>query len=197
MSFSKIYIVIYDKLEYEEYKNFFYNHPVLEILYGNIFNYKADAFITAGNSFGLMDGGIDGHVNYFFDHIENRVQRKIMSDWKGELPVGVSIVFHVSGNNNYKYLCYSPTMRTPGPIPDSYNAYLAFRGALIECSKYSEISTIILPLLCRGVGCMKIEKILKQFQLAYDSFNQPIPRDWFRINDQTTKLMTFTSNQSS
>lgn len=188
MCFESICVVIYDKQEYETYKHFFNNHPVLQILYGNIFNYKADAFITAGNSFGLMDGGIDGHVNYFFDHIEKRVQRKILSDWKGELPVGVSIVFHVSGNNNYKYLCYSPTMRTPGPVTDTYNAYLAFRGALIECSKYAEISTIILPLLCRGVGCMPAEKVLKQLELAYESFKQPIPRDWRRINDQSKQL---------
>ena len=73
-----VHVHIYDQCEYEKHKDYYNDCDNLQIHYGNIFNFKADALVTAGNSFGMMDGGIDGAVAYFFKDIEQRVQKKII-----------------------------------------------------------------------------------------------------------------------
>ena len=98
MNLKKIKVFIYDQREYEQHKNAYANHPILEIHYGNIFNDRSDVFVTAGNSYAMCDGGIDGTMNYFFDMIETRIQEEVMKEWRGELPVGVSIVFQTPTN---------------------------------------------------------------------------------------------------
>lgn len=181
MVFQKIKVVILDQKEYNLYADYFKGHEVLEIVYGNIFNCKADCMITAGQSFGMMDGGIDGHTNYFFNMIEKKVQNEIIEKWKGELPVGASLILDTPDNSNFKYLCYCPTMRVPCNVSKTQNAYYSMRGALVECDKYN-IETIVTPLLCRGVGCMHPEKILHQIRHAYETFNNPTKRDWKDIS---------------
>ena len=53
-------------------------HPGVAVVHGDIFQCRdAECLVTAGNSFGMMDGGIDGTVNYQFDMIEPRVQTAI------------------------------------------------------------------------------------------------------------------------
>lgn len=178
---DRISVFIYDAKEYTEWKDFYGKHPVLKIEYGNVFNTYADCFITAGQSYGMMDGGIDGHCNYFFDRIEKRVQSKILSEWYGELPVGAAIVLPTPENSHFKFLCYAPTMRVPMNVADTINAYLAMRAALVECSQMSLIKTIAVPMLCRGVGRMSCENILKQIKHAYDTFMNPTPRNWGAI----------------
>src|SRR5262245_42261475 len=50
---------------------------------------RFDCFITAGNSFGQMDAGVDAAVVRFFGHeLMERVQRHILDDYLGEQPVG-------------------------------------------------------------------------------------------------------------
>lgn len=188
MVFTKIQVCIYDQKEYNIYKDYYKNHDVLEIIYGNIFNQKMDCMITAGQSYGMMDGGIDGHTNYFFDRIEKKIQQEILLKWKGELPIGGSIILNTPENSNFRYLCYSPTMRVPCNVAKTQNAYYAMRGALIECEKY-DIKTIITPLLCRGVGCMDPEKILHQIKHAYETFINPTKRDWRDISYEHGNLM--------
>lgn len=185
---QNITVFIYDHIEYKQWKDYYGGHPILKIAYGNIFNHKADCFVTAGNSYGMCDGGIDGYMNYFFDMIEKRVQDEIMRQWRGELPVGASIVFDTPNNSHFKYMCYAPTMRVPMNVVGSINAYLAMRGALVECSKYKDIKTIAVPMLCRGVGRMSCEDILKQIKHAYDTFANPTPRNWRAITQESQTI---------
>lgn len=186
--FDTINIFFYEKKEYEKYKNYFKDHPVLKIVYGDIFKHKADVLVTAGNFFGILDGGIDRSVNNFFENIEKRVQRRLMHKWKGELPIGASEFFVINGNSHYKNLCYSPTMMHPCIVSKTINCYLAFRGALLECSKCNTIKTINCPLLCKGVGAMPIETILHQMKCAYNTFTKPVPRNWLDINDSLYEI---------
>lgn len=185
---ANINVFIYDQQEYKEWKNFYNDHPIISINYGNIFNYSADCMVTAGQSYGMMDGGIDGHTNYFFDMIESRVQSAIIDKWRGEIPVGAAIVLPTPQNQKFKYLCYAPTMRVPMNVATTINAYLAMRGALVECSKYPDIKTIAVPMLCRGVGRMACKDILTQIRHAYDTFTNPTPRDWGAITIESMKL---------
>lgn len=115
-------VCILNKDIYEQYQHYFHDVEGLSIVYGNIFNHTADCFVTAGNSFGMMDGGIDGHVNYFFDYIQHRVQQEIGRLWRGECPVGASVMVPVGKNDmKCKYLCYAPTMRTPRIVTATQN----------------------------------------------------------------------------
>ena len=180
----KLVVCIQDIDIYRRYQHYFDNIDGLSIIHGNIFNQKADCLVTAGNSFGMMDGGIDGHVNYFFDYIQQRVQQEIAHVWRGECPVGASVMVPVGQNDmGCKYLCYAPTMRTPRLVANTQNAYLATRAALIECAKYDDIDTIIMPMLCLGVGKMPPKRVLHQIKLAWQSFHTPCKCDWFVINE--------------
>ncbi len=161
-------------------------HPGVTVVHGDIFACKqADCLVTAGNSFGMMDGGIDGLVNYQFGMIEGRVQGEIMrGQWRGELPVGAAIVLPVVPTMHlaFTHLCYAPTMRTPRPVAKTANAYLAARAALVACSAFPEIRVIAMPLLCHGVGGMDAADVILQVRHAWDTFHQPTERDWSAIN---------------
>ena len=162
-------------------------HPGVRVVHGDIFACKeADCLVTAGNSFGMMDGGIDGLANYQFGMIEPRVQASIAEHWRGELPVGAALVLGVEPTMHlaYRFLCYAPTMRTPKPMNKTHNAYLATRAALIACAAHGEgIKKIAVPLMCRGVGQMEVGDVLRQIRHAWDTF-----RDWYAIAADEDKL---------
>src|SRR5882757_5106525 len=52
-----------------------------------------DCVATAGNSFGLMDAGMDLAVLKFFgQQIQEKVQKRILDDYCGEQPVGTAFI---------------------------------------------------------------------------------------------------------
>jgi O-acetyl-ADP-ribose deacetylase (regulator of RNase III) len=157
----------------------------LSVVHGDIFQCReAECMVTAGNSFGMMDGGIDGLTNYQFGMIEGRVQAAIAADpWRGELPVGAAVVLPAepTTHRRFSYLCYAPTMRTPSACPRSINAYLAMRGALCACSA-AGIRTLAVPLLCHGVGRMDEDVVIHQIRHALRTFTRPTPPDWEAIS---------------
>lgn len=96
--------------------------------------------VSAANSFGLMDGGVDGAITRFFgDQLQKRVQREILGCWHGEQPVGTSFILEAWDNSNTKYnieesgygwLAHTPTMRIPSDISQTDNVYLAMKAML-------------------------------------------------------------------
>ena len=171
-------------------------HPGVAVVHGDIFQCRdAECLVTAGNRFGMMDGGIDGTVNYQFDMIEPRVQAVIAAfPWRGELPVGAAVLLlarPTTVHRRFSYLCYAPTMRTPMACPRSINAYLAMRGALVACScngNIPNIRTIAVPLLCHGVGRMDADVAIHQIRHAWDTFACPTPPDWGAISSEHHRL---------
>lgn len=173
-----------------------YLDGAVEIVHGNIFECKdADCIVTAGNSFGIMDGGIDWLCTMMFDHIEDRVQTSIVADpWRGELPIGSSLLLPIE-DAYFRFFCYAPTMRTPKPCPGSINAYLAMRAALIACEQYNstcneskKIETIAVPLFCHGIGQMKALTCIRQITHAMRTFTTPTPRTWRAVCDDHDDL---------
>lgn len=182
-------VCIFDRAMYDKYRHSFDGIDGLDIVYGNIFLHSADCMVTAGNSFGMMDGGIDGHVNYYFDYIQPVVVDEIFKKWRGECPVGAAVMVPVPNTQmGCKYLCYAPTMRTPSVVATTHNAYLATRAALLACSIYEDINHIIMPMLCLGVGRMHPADILHQVSCAWKSFHDPCKPDWFEINAAEAEL---------
>ena len=139
----------------------------VQIQDGNIFDVKVGALVSPANSFGIMDGGIDGKLRDFFGmEIERRVRQKIATEYYGELPVGAAITTE-TGHEKYKYLISAPTMRVPEDVSTSLNAYLAMRAILVECKK-NHIDSVAIPGLAALSGRMDPKIVARQMRAAYD-----------------------------
>ncbi|EDL3544048.1 phage tail protein, partial [Salmonella enterica subsp. enterica serovar Newport] len=72
-----------------------------------------DCMVSAANSFGLMDGGVDAAITtYFGTQLQRRVQKYIIQEYLGEQPVGSAFVIE-TGNSKHPWLIHAPTMRVP------------------------------------------------------------------------------------
>lgn len=101
---------------------------------GNIFNLTADVVLIPGNSFGLMQDGVEQIALYHFGKdIERAIQNQIKTEdrhapWK-ELLIGKSV--HVDTNKeSIPALIYAPIYRVPQIIANPMDVYLAFRDAI-------------------------------------------------------------------
>lgn len=138
---------------------------------------KADAVVSPANSFGFMDGGIDAVYTYVLgDQVQARAQDTIRREYDGELPVGCAFVVP-TGRPELPWCVIAPTMRVPEPVPDSVNAYLALRAALIAARRQS-IGTLLCPGLATSVGRMPVDRCARQMRRAWDEFvaERPFPR---------------------
>jgi hypothetical protein len=72
----------------------FRSHPEVQIVCGRFEDLPSfDCVVTAGNSFGLMDAGMDlAVVRFFGRHVMERIQKQILEDYLGEQPVGTCII---------------------------------------------------------------------------------------------------------
>lgn len=60
-----------------------------------------DCMVSAANSFGLMDGGVDAAITAFFGtQLMTRVQQRIVNEYLGEQPVGSAFVIE-SGDSKH------------------------------------------------------------------------------------------------
>jgi O-acetyl-ADP-ribose deacetylase (regulator of RNase III) len=132
---------------------------------GDITKQRKDAWATAGNSFGDMGGGVDKAIDAFFSgRAQDVVQDEIRRSFFNELPVGSAIVVRPLPHKSA--LIYAPTMRVPGSIRGTINAYLAMRAILISATKEG-IRTLACPLLGTGVGGLTPEDAADQMFQAY------------------------------
>ncbi|MHC5543893.1 macro domain-containing protein, partial [Singulisphaera rosea] len=109
----------------------FHDVEGVEILEGNVLDLECDALLSPANSFGYMDGGFDKHIDDFY---QGEAQRAVLSAIAerhfGELPVGLAILLEMP-SRRFPCLVVAPTMRIPGAIRETLNAYLALRAAFI------------------------------------------------------------------
>ncbi len=133
----------------------------------------ADAIVSPANSFGFMDGGIDAVYTYQFGpKLQERVQAIRADQHSGELPVGQAIIVP-TGNREIPWCISAPTMRTPGDVAETVNAYLAFRAALLAVLRHNQrgappIRSILCPGLGTAVGRMPVERCARQMRAAWD-----------------------------
>ena len=140
----------------------------VKITSGSIFDEKDDAIVSPANSFGIMDGGLDGKLRDFFGkQIEESVRAKIKTEYYGELPVGSAIVVGTN-NSQFKYMISAPTMRVPEEVAESLNAYLAMRAILIAAVNHKDINSVAVPGLCSLSGRMPLHIVARQMRVAYE-----------------------------
>lgn len=126
---------------------------------------RREAWATAGNSFGDMGGGVDRAVDRFFGGLaQSAVQEAIRENFFNELPVGSAVV--VRPTPDKPALIYAPTMRVPGNIGTTINAYLAMRAILIAATKEG-IKSLACPALGTGVGGLTPDDAADQMFQAY------------------------------
>lgn len=149
-----------------------------------------DAFVTAGNSYGLMTAGIDAVVvEVFGTQVMERVQRRVMSDYYGEQPVGTAFVIE-SGYAAVPFLVHAPTMRVPGSIEGTEKVYLATFAALVAIGHHNataarKIVTAAFPAFGTGFGGVSFDEAARQMAVAYRYFLDPPHRlDWDTVTER-------------
>lgn len=143
-----------------------------------------DCMATTANSFGRMDGGVDGSVNALMttyeptlDYFHLRVQALVEDRFCGEQPVGTTLIVP-TGHPKVRWVAHMPTMRVPEDVSHTLNAYLAFRSLLTEIlwhnktldssnSKY--IHSVVCAPCCTSSGSMALEESARQMRAAWDS----------------------------
>ena len=144
----------------------------VEISQGDIFGLTADALVSPANSFGYMDGGIDGVYSMHFGwDLSARLRDVLRRDWDGELPVGCAVIVETQ-DPRIPYLVSAPTMRVPMNVSNTVNAYLAFRAALIAVRNHNRanpgsVGSLLCPGLATFYGCMDPRRSALQMLLAY------------------------------
>jgi len=146
----------------------------VEVLEGDLLRLDCEALVSPANSFTYMDGGIDQHIDRFY---EGQAQRAALArgaeQFYGELPVGVATIIEMT-SRRFPFLIVAPTMRVPGDqLSGTINAYLAMGAALAAVLDHNlggnrRIGSVAVPGLGTGVGGMAPEESALQMRAAYD-----------------------------
>jgi len=154
-----------------------------------------DCMVSAANSFGLMDGGVDLAITrYFGQELPAKVQSIIKSEYYGEQPVGTSIIVETN-NEKHPFIAHTPTMRVPLKITRTdnvYNALFAMLRAVANHNKTNrqKIKTIACPGLGTSAGRMPPKEAARQMELAYRNFHNPPPfSTWFHVLDRQMEII--------
>ncbi|HVL15538.1 MAG TPA: macro domain-containing protein, partial [Gemmata sp.] len=116
----------------------FRSHPEVEVVCGRFEELPSfDCVVTAGNSFGLMDAGMDlAVVRYFGRHVMDRVQKQILDDHLGEQPVGTCVIVPTD-QEAHPFVAHAPTMRVPMNIQGTDHVYLAMWAVLTAVHRHN------------------------------------------------------------
>lgn len=144
-----------------------------------------DCFVTAANSFGIMNAGIDAAVICVHgEHLMKRIQFRIMDEYLGEQPIGTSFI-EATGNSNYPYVAHTPTMRVPGSIEGTDKVYAATWAALLCVYRHNvanpdrRINSVVFPAMGAGFGGVPYSEVARQMAVAYEHYLSPPHRlDW-------------------
>ncbi|EBY8232901.1 macro domain-containing protein [Salmonella enterica] len=136
-----------------------------------------DCMVSAANSFGLMDGGVDAAITaYFGPQLQERVQQNIIREYLGEQPVGSAFVIE-TGNSKHPWLVHAPTMRVPLIIDGTDAVYNATRAALLAIFQHNKsagegrkIKSVVFPAMGAGYGKVSPDSVARQMRLAWDGF---------------------------
>ncbi|MCP4367197.1 MAG: phage tail protein [Deltaproteobacteria bacterium] len=180
---------------YTAWQKHFDGLPNVEIVNGYFEKLpEFDCMVSAANSFGLMDGGVDlAIIRYFGNDLMKRVQKQIIKDYLGEQPVGTSMIVDTD-HPKHPYIAHTPTMRVPMEIARTDNVYLAMWALLLTVRKHnsseqSPIKIVACPGLGTATGKVPVNEAARQMALAYTHFLKP-PRyiDWRLADDRQGKI---------
>ncbi|MDG9671367.1 macro domain-containing protein [Hahella sp. CR1] len=175
---QKVFLIDQSEKLVKAWKEAFSGFDNFEIIQGDFFSKAADAMISPANSFGIMDGGLDLAIrNTLGFEVEERVQRRILDDFHGELSIGSAVIVGTD-NARWPYLISAPTMRIPEDVSNTLNPYIAFRAVLLAIKTHNlrserKINSILCPGLGTGIGRVEPRKCAAHMRVAYTSLSKP------------------------
>lgn len=169
----------------DAFRERFQNLPNVEIVVGRFEQLPVfDCMVSAANSFGLMDGGVDYAITQYFGYdLQSRVQKRILGEFLGEQPVGTSIIVETN-HPKHPYIAHTPTMRVPMDIARTDYVYLAMWAMLLAVHQHNlksekKINVIACPGLGTATGHVSFRRAARLIALAYENFlNPPSHIDW-------------------
>jgi O-acetyl-ADP-ribose deacetylase (regulator of RNase III) len=138
-----------------------------------------DCMVSAANSYGQMDGGIDADItDYFGQQLMDRVQAHIVEHYLGEQQIGSSFIIPTH-HEKHPFLAHTPTMRIPDIIAHTDNVYHGMRATLLAVHHHNKTSDQkIMSIACPGLGALTgqvpFEKVAQQMERAYASVIEPL-----------------------
>ena len=219
LGFKLIVSAINEEL-HAEFVKAFEGFPDVEVVFQRFEDTEFDCVVSAANSFGLMDGGVDQCITDLFGiQMMHRVQNRIIQEFAGEQPVGTSIIVRGNENpeENNKYVAHTPTMRVPKDVMGSEDPYNAMKSALLavkahnrkidlsggqsyvqneDGSKFlfgdSRINSLVTPGLATLCGRVPYDKAAKQMALAtYNVMNPPKMINWYYASERDGKIQEY------
>jgi O-acetyl-ADP-ribose deacetylase (regulator of RNase III) len=138
-----------------------------------------DCMVSAANSFGLMDGGVDLAITRFFGvQLMERVQAHILQEYLGEQPIGTSFTIE-TGNPKHPFVAHTPTMRVPMAISTTDNVYVAMWAMLLAVRRHNisssaRIRRVACPGLGTATGRVSPNEAARQMALAHHWYLHPL-----------------------
>jgi O-acetyl-ADP-ribose deacetylase (regulator of RNase III) len=206
MTFKLILSAITPDL-FEAFKKHFAQFPQVEVVnvpFEMVMD-RSDCVVSAANSFGLMDGGVDQCITDFFGiQMMKRVQERIIKEYWGEQPIGTSMIVRANEmadpGHKDKYVAHTPTMRIPMDINKTSYVYMAMKAMLIAVERHnlylmpntmgqSKINTVVCPGLGTNAGRVPAEEAAKMMSLAlYHFLNPPKSINWFYATQRHSEI---------
>ncbi|KAL6077932.1 Phage-tail assembly protein-like protein, variant 2 [Balamuthia mandrillaris] len=142
---------------------------------------KFDCMVSAANSFGLMDGGVDAAITAFFgDQLQQRVQQHIIDHFDGEQPVGTSFILPTN-HPRHPWLAHTPYL-PPSSLVSLVVLFLSFfhpvRHIKIQTQNTLTISTMRVPMSIQGTDHVYLA--MKAMLRAIKDHNQAHPDNAIR-----------------
>jgi len=163
----------------------FDNCSYIKIYNGPFNKCEFDCIVSPGNSYGMMDGGIDMEITkYFGDKKEfiKLVQSQLNDQCNLQQQPGSVCVINTS-NEKCPYLFHCPTMMTPITIKDYSVIYWCFYNILNTAFNHnmnnqsSKIKNIVMSGLGTGCGRVSYNNFIKLIKLAHQHFVSNLSRD--------------------
>ena len=155
-----------------------------------------DCFVTAANSFGVMNAGIDAAVIHFHGQdLMERIQYRILDEYLGEQPIGTCLI-EATGNSDYPYIAHTPTMRVPGSIEGTDKVYAATWAAFLAVYRHNvtteeqdRIHSVVFPAMGTGFGYVPYREAARQMAAAYYHYLNPPHRfNWDIVVERMKRI---------
>lgn len=138
---------------------------------------EVDAVLTAGNSYGQMDGGVDRALAGHWPEVQRSVWAAIADGHHGYQPVGSATVVP-TGDEPCRWLVYAPTMRVPMPLTGGMDIAVhdAFWAGLLAVGNHPAahtITRIAAPGFGTGYGRVPPGRAAQLMATAYTMWRLP------------------------
>ena len=125
MHLANIWLTIIDRNRdvFRALENKFNDQFNVTVLRGDISQIpNVDCLVVPGNSFGIMNYGVEKTIRLLVNDATPRIRTIINSIHYGEQPVGTCILVEEFLNPKYKFIAHVPTMSYPGDVSNTKNA---------------------------------------------------------------------------